>query len=102
MTSLNCFSNEFLERCMNITKKHEQTRKWNIQAQILKIYEEVGEVHRAIINEDIGNLKEELVDVIFTLLTMYHKLGVKPLEIQQLTESTLLKIEQRVGIKEND
>lgn len=97
--SLLCFTQEFLERCEAVTKKYELKGQWDSGIQMLKMFEEVAEVQRAILNADVDNLKEELVDVILSALTMYHKFGIEPLEIQQQLESKLLKVEAKAGIK---
>lgn len=90
----------FLERCEAITRAYQKNSpKWNTSYQLLKIFEEVGEVHSALKNHDLENLKEELCDVILASLTMFHILEISPNEIAVSMEKVLKKVEYRCDIR---
>lgn len=89
---------EFLDRCEDITREFEKKGGWSHGSQILHIYEEVSEVQRALRNQNMRSMKLELCDIILSSITMFHKIGVKPKDIQKFMEETLQKVEQRSGV----
>jgi NTP pyrophosphatase (non-canonical NTP hydrolase) len=91
---------EFLLRCQRITEKFEKdTGKWRPSQQILKMYEEVGEVHQDMINANLDGLMRETCDVILSAITMFNLLQCTPEQIQEVMEETLQKVELRCGLK---
>ena len=87
---------EFLDRCQDITTRFEKLNSWNLQSQLLHVYEELAEVQNAIKNNDRANAYKEIGDVILSSITIFHKLGVDSVTIQHYMEETLQKAESRL------
>ena len=92
---------DFLVRCEKVTEEHDKhllkpDLDMKIPLQILKIFEEIGEVQRALLQGDAKQAKEECCDVILTAITMMHKLDSTPDNIMVDLELTLQKCENRV------
>lgn len=88
----------YLKRCRAVTEAHQaKGEKWTIQQQMLKIYEEAGELHhdlRKNLGADPTNL--EIFDVVLSAITMCHLRGMSDRDIAWWFEQTLQKIEARV------
>ena len=89
------FSNDFLERCRKVTDHYAKDNKWLFDTQMLKIYEEVSEIHKA---KNADEVMDEVCDVILSAVTMFHILGVPDDLIQVNLEKTLRKVEKRTGV----
>lgn len=93
----NCFNPEFLERCRKVTTHYEdKLGTWQIKDQVLKIYEEIGEVHRA---KELSNLLEECCDTILATITIFDLLGLPYARVQKVMDETLQKVEKRTTLQ---
>lgn len=83
----------WLSRCRKVTEINSKYDKENNTSdQLLKVYEEVFELQSA---PDVLNTIEEGSDVIYSVLTYFHMLGIDDYAIMEGLESTLRKIERR-------
>ena len=89
-----CLNEDFLARCRAITNHYESKKgTWPAKDQILKIYEEVAEIHKA---KDYHNLVEECCDTILAVITLLDLVGLPYSKINQVMEKTLQKVESRM------
>lgn len=87
---------ELLERGRRVTEAMQKEKIMTPDKQILKMFEEVGEVLKAKTNLEI---LEECCDVIYSALTLMHVQGYADYAIKEALNSTMGKIERRAGIK---
>ena len=74
-------------------------------AVLNKLTQEVGEFNDAVQkyrgiycrqkSENLNHIKEEAGDLMFNLISVCHRLGVNPNELQNYAENTLRKFEER-------
>lgn len=98
MTKSVNLDSQFLERCRNVTKKFEDSEEWTVESQVLHMFEEVGEVHRALKEGDFENFQEECCDVILATITLFDMFRIPFENIQETLEETLQKVENRHGV----
>lgn len=92
---------EFLERCAVVTKEHDKhllksDLNMKIPLQMLKMFEEVAEVQRALLSGDVQHAKKECNDMILSAIVMQEKLDSTPNDIMVDLELTLQKCEGRI------
>jgi len=87
---------KFLKRCRVVTNYYEEKQgSWSIDNQLLKIHEELAEIHQA---ENIHDLIEECCDTILATITIFDLLGTSHATIQEIMEDTLQKVENRTKL----
>jgi NTP pyrophosphatase (non-canonical NTP hydrolase) len=70
----------------------------NSHKQALKMVSEVGELCDAIIKNDVENIKNELGDVLVTIIILSQQLEINPVEC---LEMAYIKIKNRKGVTKN-
>ena len=89
-----CLNEDFLARCRAITNHYEAKKgTWPAKDQILKIYEEVAEIHKA---KDCHSMIKECCDTILAVITLLDLVGLPHSKINQVMEKTLQKVEARM------
>ena len=87
---------ELLKRGREVTDNYKNAgHKWNKHSQLLKIYEEVAELHAG--NKGVVGpySLEEGCDIIYAVLTYFHITDFSDEIIKYQLEQTMRKIEQR-------
>jgi len=88
------FNPDFLKRCRAVTEYYEEKYGiWTPKDQVLKMYEEVGEVHRS---KEVKETLEETCDVILASITMFDIMGLPYDRFEEIMEKTLQKVESRI------
>ena len=100
MTDDYTYLKKFLERCQAVTDEFEKhllpsDLKNKVLLQMLKMFEEVAEVQRAILDGDPEHTKRECYDSILAAIAMLNKLGETPDQIMVGLELELQKVEGR-------
>ena len=70
----------------------------NAKSQLLKSFEEMGELARAILKNDTENIKDSIGDVLVTLIILAETQGMN---IEQCLQFAWDEIKDRKGIKVN-
>lgn len=99
---------EYLERCQRVTDEHDKhllksDLDMKIPLQMLKIFEEAGEIQKALLSGNVTHAIKECNDLILTGIVMQEKLNQTPDNIMVNMELELQKcesrIEERYGVK---
>ncbi len=94
--SINTLKNE----TRRITEHHIQdTGKWNVNLQLLKIVEETIEIRQAWKNNDVQNEKEEYIDLLMSVMTLYHLEEFTDSEVKESVIRVLNKFVDRGWLK---
>lgn len=84
---------EMLIRGRKVTNAHIKHKgEWCLSTQLLKIFEEVGELQKA---ETVENALDEGCDIIYSVITFFHLARFDDISIQDTLEKTMQKIENR-------
>lgn len=90
--SINTLKNE----TSRITDHHiKKTGKWNPNLQILHIIEECMEIRKAWKNNDIENEREEYIDLLMSVMTLYHLEELTDAEVKNSVIRVLNKFVER-------
>jgi len=98
MTTTTFCLDDILKRGRTVTNKYvKEFGKWTIEEQISHIRDEVREFDWAVhgMGKKNDNPVEEGCDIIYTVITAFHVLGISDKEILEQLQFNMKKIERR-------
>lgn len=90
--------NNIEEKVIAWAKERNITNKENCHKQLVKTYEELGEVSRAVLKNDLPEIKDGIGDVLVTLAIQANMHG---LTLHECFEAAYNEIKDRKGKTEN-
>ena len=106
MTTNNDTLEQWLADCRKVTLGHIRRRPtqtiWPVSEQLAHVHSEVSEVYQAMRHgEGRHRIREEMTDVVYAGITLFHIAGFTDAEIMQSLAEVMWKISKRADVHQN-